>query len=288
MKDHPTLLGFSAILSWSFLALFTAMSSVVPPFQLTAMSFLIGGLLGAVSWLRPGEMRRALRQPFHVWLIGVGGLFGYHVLYFTALKLAPPAEANLINALWPLLIVLLSTLLPGQHFKPRYMLGALIGFSGVVLLVAGRGPLEFDAVYTLGYLAAFGCSLLWAGYSVLSRCVAEVPTSTVAGFCLVTAVLSFFCHLAFEPTVWPGTIQAWLAVVLMGVGPVGLAFYAWDHGMKRGDIRLLGALAYIGPALATLFLILAGYAVPSPTLAVSCAMIIAGAMVASFPGWKKG
>ena len=37
---------------------------------------------------------KSLRQPLVVWLVGVGGLFGYHALYFLALRFAPPAEAG--------------------------------------------------------------------------------------------------------------------------------------------------------------------------------------------------
>src|ERR1051325_9146429 len=107
-----TLTGCGALALWSLLALFTAASGAVPPFQLAAMTFAIGGALGATSWvLRPGAVR-ALRQPLRVWALGVGALFGYHALYFAALRLAPPAEAALINSLWPLLSVLLSALVP--------------------------------------------------------------------------------------------------------------------------------------------------------------------------------
>src|SRR5688500_1743859 len=81
-----TLIGFSAVLLWSLLALFTVLSGAIPPFQLAAMTFAIGGAIGMATWpFRPGAAR-ALRQPAEVWALGIGGLFGYHALYFTALK----------------------------------------------------------------------------------------------------------------------------------------------------------------------------------------------------------
>ncbi len=122
---------------------------------------------------------------------------------------------------------------------------------------------------------------MWAGYSVLSRRFGQVPTDAVAGFCLVTSLLSLACHLAFETTVWPETTDQWLALLALGLGPVGAAFYVWDIGMKRGDIRLLGVASYATPVLSTLVLVIAGYAEPSVTLALSCGLIVAGALVAT-------
>jgi drug/metabolite transporter (DMT)-like permease len=281
-KRSATSIGFTAILLWSLLALFTTASGTVPPFQLAAMTFFVGGLVGVASWIMRPAGIRALRQPPAVWALGIGGLFGYHALYFAALRLAPPAEAGLISYLWPLLIVLFSALLPGERLKLAHVIGALLGFAGVVILIAGRGALDARPEYLPGYLCAFACAFLWSGYSVLSRRFGEVPTDAVAGFCLATAALSLVCHRVFETSVWPATTAQWLAILALGLGPVGAAFYVWDIGMKRGDIRLLGVASYAAPVLSTLILVLAGYAPATLTLAVSCGLIVLGALIATF------
>jgi drug/metabolite transporter (DMT)-like permease len=280
-----TLTGSGAILLWSLLALFTAASGAVPPFQLAAMTFLIGGLLGCASWvLRPSGIA-ALRQPPAVWALGIVGLFGYHALYFAALRLAPPAEAGLINYLWPVLIVLFSALLPGEGgLRAAHLAGALLGLMGIVALFLGRGSLSFEASALPGYAAALVAAFLWSGYSVLSRRVGAVPTDAVAGFCLATAALSLVCHLAFETTVWPQGAVQWAAVAGLGLGPVGAAFYLWDVGMKRGDIRLLGVASYATPVLSTLILVASGYAPATWPLALACGLIVAGALVATRAG----
>jgi drug/metabolite transporter (DMT)-like permease len=216
-----------------------------------------------------------------VWALGVGGLFGYHALYFAALRLAPPAEAGLLNYLWPLLIVLFSALLPGERLRGAHVIGALLGFAGVVVLMSGRADLNLRAEHGLGYLCAFTAAFVWSGYSVLSRRFGSVPTDAVAGFCLATSGLSFLCHLAFETTVWPADATQWAALIALGLGPVGAAFYLWDVGVKRGDIRLLGVGSYAAPVLSTLFLVLADYAEPSLALAAACALIVAGALAAT-------
>jgi drug/metabolite transporter (DMT)-like permease len=275
-----TLIGFSAILMWSLLSLLTVASGTVPPFQLAAMTFAIGGGIGAATWLfRPGAAA-ALKQPPEVWALGVGGLFGYHALFFLALRLAPPAEAQLVSYLWPVLIVLLSAFLPGERLKMHHVVGALIAFAGTALLFAARG-ITFAQDYLPGFAAAFVAAFVWSSYSVLSRRFAAVPTDAVAGFCLATSALAALCHLLFEQTQWPQTLGQWLAVAALGVAPVGAAFYAWDIGVKRGDIRVLGVASYVAPLLSTFFLVLAGYAAASATLVIAAILVTGGGVLAA-------
>ena len=276
-----TRVGLGAIALWSLLAALTAASGKVPPFQLAAITFALGGLLGCMSWIVKPAGIAALRQPWRVWLVGVSGLFGYHALYFAALRIAPPAEAGLINYLWPLLIVLFSSLLPGERLRPAQVLGAVLGFGGVLVLIFSKQDLSFSGAYVPGYLAALAAAVIWACYSLLSRALGAVPTEAVAGFCLATSLLSALCHIAFEETVWPQFWWQWLAVVILGIGPLGAAFYCWDIGVKRGDIGFLGVAAYATPVISTLLLVVFGFAEATLALAVACALIVAGAFIAS-------
>jgi drug/metabolite transporter (DMT)-like permease len=274
--------GLGAIVLWGALATLSVLAGPIPPFQLVAMTFAIGAAIGIVRARRRGIAWSGLvRWPGRVWLLGVGGLFGYHALYFAALQLAPPAEANLVNYLWPLLIVLLSAPLAGERLGWPHLLGAALGFAGVALLAFGRGA-SFAGAHLTGYLLALGCAFAWSLYSVLSRRFGETPTDAIAGFCAAASLLSLACHLLFEPTVWPATATAWLAVIALGLGPTGTAFYLWDHAVKRGDIRALGALSYAAPILSTVLLVLCGLAPPSAALVLAALLVTAGAMLASF------
>ena len=215
-----------------------------------------------------------------VYLIGTAGLFGYHFLYFSALRMAPAAEAGLIAYLWPLLIVLFSGFLPGEHLKRGHIIGGLIGFAGAVLIVA-QGVTGFNADALPGYGLAFLCALTWSGYSVVSRSFGAVPTASVVVFCLATAILSGVAHVALEDTIWPTTKLGWLSVAGLGVGPVGIAFFVWDVGVKKGDIQLLGVASYAAPVLSTLALVVAGIAAPTWTLLLAAALITGGAALAA-------
>ena len=281
MTMRATLIGFSAVLMWSFLALLTAASGDVPPFQLSAIAFSIASLPGiAVLVARPERLIR-LRQPAKVWIIGIAGLFGYHFLYFTALRNAPAVDAGLIAYLWPLLIVVGSAMLPGETLRWHHIVGALAGFAGTAILITRSGGLALSGAYAVGYITAFLCAFTWSGYSLLSRSFAKVSTDVVTGFCLATALLSLVCHMFLETTVWPASQLEWLAVIGLGLFPVGLSFYAWDYGVKHGNIQVLGAASYAAPLLSTIILIVSRFGEPGWRIIVACLLITGGAVIAA-------
>lgn len=275
-----TMIGAGAVALWSLLAVLTVLTAPVPPFQLNAVCFLIGGCAGLVWTVATGKLTELRRVPLGVLAFGTLGLFGYHALYFFALRLAPPAQAGLIAYLWPLLIVLFSGLLPGEALRTGHILGAAIAFAGAGLILIGGGA-SVNPGAAAGYGLAFLCALTWSGYSVLSRRMAAIPTTAVTGFCLATAGLSAGLHLMVETTVWPSSWHGWAAMAGLGAGPVGLAFFFWDVGVKRGDIQLLGVLSYAAPLLSTCVLILAGQAAASITLLSAAILIAAGAALAA-------
>ncbi|MEM7463793.1 MAG: EamA family transporter [Pseudomonadota bacterium] len=278
---NPNVSGLLAIAMWSLLALLTVASGTVPPLQLLAMTFFIGGLSGAVTWIFRGFPTELTGLPWRMWLFGIAGLFGYHFFYYTALRNAPAAQAGLIAYLWPMLIVVGSALLPGEKLRWYHLAGTLLGFGGAAILLAGDGNLFALSGSAFGYLSAFACAFIWSAYSIYSRTMKAAPVDCVAIYCLASAVLALICHLLFETTVWPRTSGEWLAIAGLGLMPVGLAFYAWDYGMKHGNIQLLGGASYLAPLASTLILTIAGFAEPHWQLFVACVMIIAGAVVCS-------
>ena len=278
-RTIASLCGLGAILLWALLALFTAGTAQVPPFQLTAMTFGIAFVSVSLKWLfYRQDIRPLFKIPAGLWVLGVAGLFGYHFFYFLALKNAPAAEAGLIAYLWPLLIVLFSTLLPGERFYWFHLVGGLISLVGAGLLITKGATLEIRPEYSTGYLAAILCAFIWSSYSVLSRRYSAVSSDVIGLFCGITALLSLGCHVLFEVTLWPEGALQWLAVLGLGIGPVGGAFFLWDRGMKHGDIQTLGVLS---PLLSTLILLAVGVASFSWPLLFGCLLITVGALVGS-------
>jgi len=272
-----TIAGCGAIALWSCLALLSRAAAGVPPLELTALCFAVSATAGLGVLAAIGRLQE-LWQPPIAWAHGVGGLFGFHALYFASLALAPPAEANLINYAWPLLIVLLSPPILGLRLTARHIWGATLAAAGCATLLGAHA--RFPPGAAVGYGLALGSALTWALYSVLARRLARVPTGAVAGFCAVSAVLAGLAHRVFEPSVVPDSISL-AAILALGLGPVGGAFFLWDVGMKRGDPVLLGTLAYLTPVASTLLLVVAGWAPPSWSLALAALMVAAGGAFAS-------
>ncbi len=280
-RTFSTLIGFAAILTWSFLALLSTASGPVPPFQLAAMTFFLGGMVGAGSWLFRPQAIRSLRQPWPVWALGVAGLCIYHCAYFFAIQSAPPVEASLIAYLWPLLIVVFAAFLPGGRLRAHHFVGVLLGLAGAVIVITRGGSVGLADGIRTGHVIALFCAFVWSGYSVLSRRFGAVPTDVVAGYCLITAAVAFTLHLGLETTVVPQTATQWGAIVVLGTIPLGAGFYAWDWGCKHGDIMVLGALSYAAPLFSTVVLLAAGYGVYHWSVAVACVLITAGALIAA-------
>lgn len=248
MNHQPaqaTFAALGAIALWATLASLGVVLAHVPPFLLTGLALVIGSL---PSW----PLARHWRVPAKTLALGVYGLFGFHFLLFVALRHAPPLEANLVNYLWPLLIVVLAPLLlPGIALRPVHVLAALTGFAGAALAIAGGRDLAAGLAW--GYLPALGSAFVWASYSLLTRRVAPFPTAAVGLFGLVSGLLSLACHALLEPA---ATLSArdWALIAAMGLGPLGAAFFLWDRALKTGDPRRIGLLSYLTPLASTLLL----------------------------------
>ncbi len=270
-----TLTGLAAILLWASLALLTTATRGLPPFAVLALGFGFAAVSGflRIAWL--GRWRE-LRQPAPALLLTTTALFGYHALYFIALKRAPPLEANLLNYLWPLLIVLFAGLLPGVRVRGLQIVGTLLGLAAAIVLVTRGSSIEVQPRYLPGYLAAIAAAFIWAAYSVLNRRYAAVSSTAIVLACALVAVLGALAHAAFEETVAPSAMQ-WVVLALMGLGPVGAAFLLWDHGTKHGDIAVLATLSYLAPLLSTLLLVLAGQAEPHWSQGVATGLLLLGA-----------
>lgn len=271
MNRRATRYALAAILLWSSLATLAVRLRQVPPFLLVGVALLLGSVLGLrhVSWrdLRPRTL-----------LLGVYGLFAYHFCLFLALRLAPPVEANLLNYLWPLLIVVLSpVVLPGTVLLPRHLLGALLGFGGAALLVTG-GRVGFEPGNALGYVLALLAAVLWSTFSLLSRRLGGFQTASISTFCLVSGALAVACHLVLEPRYALATSDAW-PLLLIGLGPMGAAFYLWDRALGEGDPRVIGTLAYLTPLLSTLLLAVLGGGRLGPVSVLAMVLIVGGAVL---------
>lgn len=267
---QANLYALGAIALWALLATLGVALRHVPPFLLTGLALIVGSV---PAWPRMGNWK----VPARTLALGIYGLFGFHFLLFIALRHAPPVEANLVNYLWPLLIVVLAPLfLPGLGLKPAHVIAALVGFAGAAIAILGAG--SASGAWSWGYLPALGSAFIWASYSLWTRRVPPFPTAAIGLFGLVSGALALLCHALLEPSVTLNA-QDWLLIVLMGLGPLGAAFFLWDKALKAGDARHIGILSYITPLASTVLLMLVTGRAFTWSIALAAAMIIGAAVV---------
>lgn len=271
-------MGFLAIFSWGLLALLGNLTKALPAFQLLFICFSISFIILLVK-------RAATKQPLLTppklskkqIIIGVTGLFGFHFCYFMALKYGPLIEVSLIVYLWPLLLgVFVAT--PGSKFNA--IGGGLLGFLGTLSLITDGSGLSINSEYYLGYFFAGCCAVLWSSYSYLmSKFNSHVDD--IGWLSLIVAILALCAHFHFETSVINLSASQWLGAILLGLGPVGGAFYLWDYGLKFGNRTLLASLSFLTPVISTFILILAAQAPFSWSVLIALALILIGAAVSN-------
>ena len=271
---QANLYALGAIALWASLASLGVSLTHIPPFLLTGIALIIGSVPAWPFVLRdPSQWRIPLRTL----ALGVYGLFAYHFLLFIALRHAPPVEANLVNYLWPLFIVVLSpVVLPGVALRLPHVLAALLGFAGAAIAIVGGR--ELSGTLAWGYLPALAAAFIWATYSLLTKRVAAFPTTAIGLFGLVSGVLSLLCHVLLEPSV---ALQSrdWVLLAVLGLGPLGASFFMWDKALKLGDARHIGILSYVTPLASTALLIVVSGRPFTWSIALATVMIICAAVM---------
>ena len=279
-----TFFALGAIFLWGSLAPLGVLLKHVPVFLVTGLSLVAGSLIALP--LSGGKLARLIVPP-RTLLLGIYGLFGYHFLLFIALRNAPPVQANLVNYLWPLGIVLMAPLfLPGMRLRPTHVAAALLGFAGAAMAILGgssggsSSQAGAQGGFAWGYVPAFVSAFVWSSYSLLTQRVPLFPSAAIGVFGFVSGVLSLLCHAVLEPAVTL-SVSDWALIAAMGLGPLGASFYLWDAALKRGDPRQIGVLSFITPLLSTLALLWVRQETPSLSVALSAALIIGAAVLGS-------
>lgn len=277
-SNYGTIIGYLALLFWSMAAVLTTQLKNIPLFEILSIVMSISFLMTAAK-LTIQDQWNKIKQPIILWVIGIIGVYGNNLFYVTAFKYAPPAQVDLINYFWPILIVIFAGLLPNEKFSLKYILASIFGLCGVFVLIIGHhGTMSFHTSYLKGYFFAFMDAIVWSAYTLTSRYYYKTPMEMVGMYCGIGAVISIISHFHFEHFISPSG-KEWFCLIAMGLTTQGFAYFLWDYGVKHGDFKLLGVLSYANPIISVGMLVMLGMAHTSFALVIACLLVTLGGLI---------
>ena len=279
-----TIIGQLGLLMWGLLAVFTVVVTNIPTFEILSIVFTVSFITGiAYSYIK-GEENPIKKHPKYMWFIGFLGIFCNDALYIQSFKYAPPEQADLINYLWPLMVILFSSVLPKEKFLIKYVISAVIAFTGIYLLLCGGEGFHYE--FLPGYGFAFLAASCWAIFTLFSRGNNQNKSIAVTAiYCGIAAVGSFVSHCVSEVFIMP-TLSQSIILVIMGVTTHSLAYIFWDFGIKKGNFRLLSILSYANPIISIFFLVLLGFAPYSNNLLIAAVLVFIAGVISAID-WES-
>lgn len=284
----PTITACGALIIWAMYAfLVSELLTNLPIFETICFTFGINFIVtvGRLTFTRRWSV---IKQPFFVWLIGIAGVCGSDFTYIAAMQYAPPAHVDFIDYLWPFLLIIGTSFLPNERFTPKHLIGGGLALLGVCFLLTGGGGVEgvvgFKWDYIQGYLYALIAACIWCSYTLFSRWYQKMPAEMVGIYYGIGAAMAFILHKQHEVFVQPSWYEASLILVL-GLSS-GMASLLWLYGSRKGNVKLLGVLAYFTPMLSMVMLVCSEKEPLSVTLVTACVLFILGILVGSLD-WKR-
>ncbi|MBI9091736.1 MAG: DMT family transporter [Desulfobacterium sp.] len=210
-------------------------------------------------------------------LLGVWGIFLYHLIYYQALDHAPLAEGAILATTWSFWIVVFGSILKSKRLKPMVIITALAGLGGAALVIASGKALEFNPSHLMGYGLALCCGLIWSSFSVAIPLM-KFKRDPMTTFTLVAALLSALLFAGTRPHPAP-SLQALLSAVYLGLVPLGLSFFLWNRAVSKGNLTVIGFLSYLTPPLAVVLVALIHHQQVATQVIAGMGVIIGAAIV---------
>ncbi|MFQ3306937.1 MAG: drug/metabolite transporter (DMT)-like permease [Candidatus Midichloriaceae bacterium] len=271
-----TLIGSLSLLFWAISATFVVTLKHIPTYEMLSFVFFIGLIFCILYNSTFNHWNKLKNHPPYIWICGIIGICGNEIFFVFSFKNAPAAHADLINYLWPILVILFTPLLPKEKFNVKYIISAVIAFIAVIILIIEQNDItsltEIKHEYLIGYLCAFCAALFWTVYTLVSKFYGKLTPEMIVVYCGFGFIISTSLHIYFENFVIP-TAFDFLILFLMGVGTHCFAYFFWDLGIKKGDIKLLTILSYASPIISISILILLGLVQPSIILLFSAILV---------------
>jgi len=265
----------------------------VPPFHAAFLRFLLAVILlliilSSVEKRFPPLDRKQLGA---IVLLGMTGVFGYNVAFFTGLQTVSAGRAGLIIALNPVGIALLSALFGGERLGLTSIVGILISVTGAMLVISHGNLALLVGGIGIGELTLLACVLCWALYSVIGRRAMRglSPLASVTYSALAGAL--FLGPVALAQGLWnsiPGySLKAWASITFLAVFGTVLAFIWYYQSIHEIGAVRSGVFINFVPLFAMLFgQVMLGETLTF-TLLQGAVLVIAGTWITNFYGKRR-
>lgn len=245
---RATLIGFLATLGWACYGALVVATDQTPPVLALAIFFTAAALtlLGRRLWLGYG-VTDLFRMPWSTVGLGFFGLFGNNLLFVLAFTSgANPVSVNIVAFSWPVMMTAIVLLVGLARATWWDALAMVLGFVGFVAISYDGTTLALHP----GLIMAAAGALLWALYSALRRVVPVGVPDAMTAFTSLSAIAAWATHFVIgEP--FQSSSDDLIALIVVGILPVGLANLMWDYGTRLGDPVLLAGLSFLEPLLAS-------------------------------------
>ena len=185
-------------------------------------------------------------------LLGFLNPFLYYIVLFKAYSLLPAQQAQPLNMIWGIVLVLISIPLLKQKIKLTDLLALFICFAGVIV-ISTKGDLSRMHIGNLpGVLLAVGSSVVWSFYWILNIKDKKDPMLRLflnfsAGFVFVSVL---FVSI-FKIPAWQGLLGG----IYVGIFEMGITFFFWITALKLADKTVnVAILIYFVPFLGFVFI----------------------------------
>ena len=278
---YGTLIGITAPIGWSLIPLITYYLKHLDPLLIMALVFMIFFVIEFTRQLITKTLINPFKIPRKFYFYGIIGIFGFHIFYFTALRLAPIMPVYLIINSTSIFIIIYSKLLHNVEVRPNHILAFIINITAICLIALSKANELFEIQHLAGYFLALIGSNCYAFYTVKNRDYMDVPIRAISFVILISAILSLLCYVIFADSYIDYIAATDLQLMcLLAIWPIGYAFFTWVYGVKYGDIRILSIMAFINPVFGTLWLIVAGIEDFSWIILISISLILSGSLIA--------
>ena len=281
-----TFVGFLALLIWSTGALAAIKICQLPSLEVLTFTFFITFITTCLKLTITKRWSDVYSQPWYIWVAGVLGVCMQQLAYISAFKNAPAIQADIIILLWPVLVIFFSGFLISEKLKPQHLFSGALGLLSVFFLnYTDEGFILFSSWYS-GYSYALICAVLWSLYTIFTRRFPKVPKEMIGMYYGVGSIFVLTGHLACEDFVMPDVSQG-LILAYLGIFVAGGAYFCWDYGIKKGNLKLLATLSY-GNSIVSLFLLAFFTQAQLPKNVLwSCALVVVAGFCAAEGSDKK-